>query len=124
MTEIADAGLVIDAAGVPDRAGAIVARGGVLGLLGTPRESASVPALAVHRGGRTVVGMHELATVTAGSYQAAYTTVATWLADGLDPQLTASWCRIVPGERAPQIFAVLGTASRPTEPVILFEWAP
>ncbi|MBW1597226.1 hypothetical protein HPT28_09245 [Streptomyces sp. JJ38] len=117
-----DAGLVIDAAGTPERAACLLAPGGVLGLLGTPPLTSGVAALAAHRGGWTVTGMHELAPAEAGAYQAAYTTAAAWLADHLDSQLVESWCRTVPGRLAPRAYRFLGTPARPAEPVILFDW--
>lgn len=54
-------GLVIDATGRPERAARLVAAGGTLGLLGTPHQASTLPALAAHRAGWTVMGMHELA---------------------------------------------------------------
>lgn len=116
------AGLVIDAAGTPERAASLLAPGGVLGLLGTPPETSGVAALAAHRGGWTVIGMHELAPAEPGAYQDAYTTTATWLADHLDPGLVASWCRTVPGHLARQTYRLLDTPARPAEPIILFDW--
>ncbi|MGW1227571.1 hypothetical protein [Streptomyces sp. NPDC002530] len=77
--------LVIDAAGTPARAAELTAPGGTLGLLGTPRPGDVLPALQVHRGGWTVVGMHELAPAADGAYQDAFTTVALWLAGNLYP---------------------------------------
>jgi hypothetical protein len=49
--------------------------------------------------------------------------VAAWLADHLDVQLAELWCRRVPGHLAPRIFELLGTAGRPVEPVVLFDWS-
>lgn len=84
--EAASAGVVIDAAGTPPgRAAALVARGGVLGLLGTPDDGGTLPTLAVHRGGWTVVGMHELTVLAPDRYQAAYAVAATWLTERVDP---------------------------------------
>ncbi|MEJ8654780.1 hypothetical protein WKI65_43780 [Streptomyces sp. MS1.AVA.3] len=114
--------LVIDAAGVPQRAADLTAPGGVLGLLGTPLDGDAVPALQAHRGGWTVVGMHELAPADPGAYQAAYTTVAAWLAEHLDPALAATWCRTMPGDRAPELLALLNAPSRPAEPLLLLDW--
>ncbi|WP_211591846.1 hypothetical protein [Microbispora sp. H10836] len=118
----AGAGLVIDAAGMPERAAELVAQGGVLGLLGTPEESGTLSALKLHRGGWTVVGMHELAAFDPGRYQAAYTEVVTWLNAWIDPELIASWCRTVPGDLAPRVFESLGRPERPDEPIVIFSW--
>lgn len=114
--------LVIDATGDARRAAALTAPGGVLGLLGTPGAGNALGALEVHRGGWTVVGMHELAPGAPGAYQAAYTTVAAWLAEYLDPALAGLWCRTVPGEHAPELFALLDAPGRPAEPVLLLDW--
>jgi threonine dehydrogenase-like Zn-dependent dehydrogenase len=120
--EAAGAGLVVDAAGLPERAAGLVARGGVLGLLGTPEESGALPTLELHRGGWTAVGMHELAAFDPGRYRAAYTEVATWLNAWTDPELIASWCRTVPGDLAPRVFESLGRPGRPDEPIVVFSW--
>ncbi|MDR3034105.1 MAG: hypothetical protein LBV78_13510 [Kitasatospora sp.] len=114
--------LVIDAAGTPAYAAGLTQDGGVLGLLGTPDPGDVIPALELHRGGRTVVGMHELAPATDGAYQAAFTAVALWLAGHLDPALVDGWCRTVPGPRAPELFALLDAPGRPAEPVLLLDW--
>ncbi|MDS1271809.1 hypothetical protein RIF23_16065 [Lipingzhangella sp. LS1_29] len=116
--------LVIDAAGDPQRAVSMLAAGGVLGLLGTPEEAATIAAAQAHRQGWTVVGMHELADHHPGRYQDAYATVAGWLAAELDSGLVAAWCRTVPGHRAPEVFASLAEPERRLpEPVILFDWS-
>ncbi|WP_282698290.1 hypothetical protein [Streptomyces sp. CC208A] len=114
--------LVIDTTGDVRRAAALTEPSGVLGLLGTPKAGDVLGALEVHRGGWTVVGMHELAPAAPGAYQAAYTTVASWLAEHLDPALVGRWCRTVPGACAPELFAVLDAPSRPAEPVVLLDW--
>lgn len=119
-----EAHLVIDAVGDPGRAASMLAPGGVLGLLGTPDESDSIPALAAHRGGWTVVGMHELAPATTpGAYRTAYLQAAAWLSESLEPALLKSWCRTVPGHLAPRIYELLGTPRRPAEPVVIFDWS-
>ncbi|GAA3118851.1 hypothetical protein GCM10010466_07180 [Planomonospora alba] len=118
----AGAGLVVDAAGRPERAAGLVRRGGVLGLLGTPEECGTLPALELHRGGCTVVGMHELAAFDPGRYRAAYAETAAWLNAWLDAELTASWCRTVPGDLAPRVFESLGRPGRPDEPIVVFSW--
>ena len=121
-THPGDSGLVIDAAGTPERAAALLGPGGTLGLLGTPPRTAAVTALGAHRGGWTVIGMHELAPAPPGYYQDAYTTAATWLAERFTPGQLSAWCRIVPGAEAPEIYRLLGSPGRPAEPVILFDW--
>ncbi|MFP8959110.1 hypothetical protein ACLIYP_00850 [Streptomyces nanhaiensis] len=121
-TPAGGAALVIDAAGTPQRAASLLAPGGVLGLLGTPPQTSGIAALAAHRGGWAVMGMHELVPAEPGAYQDAYTTTATWLADYLDSGLVSSWCRTVPGHLAPRTYRLLGSAARPAEPVILFDW--
>ncbi|MER6913907.1 hypothetical protein ABT354_19730 [Streptomyces sp. NPDC000594] len=116
------AGLVIDTTGDVHRAVALTAPGGVLGLLGTPGPDAVLPARDVHRSGVTVVGMHELVPVPPGAYEAAFTGCAEWISAMVDPGLLAAWCRIVPGEKAPEVYALLNAPGRPADPVILFDW--
>ncbi|MFI2204730.1 hypothetical protein ACH47Z_28860 [Streptomyces sp. NPDC020192] len=125
VTEVepASATLVFDATGQPGRAAGLVAAGGTLGILGTPDENGALPALAAHRGGWTIIGMHELAPAPVGAYQQTYTDAVSWLTEHLDPELIASWCRRVPGHLAPRIFELLDQPGRPAEPVVLFEWA-
>ncbi|OLT26850.1 hypothetical protein BJF83_20255 [Nocardiopsis sp. CNR-923] len=117
-------GLVIDAVGDPGPIADALSPGSVLGLLGTPEADVVLPAAVMHRGGWTVVGMHELAPMRTGSYQTAYHTVAAHLAETLPPDLIRVWCRTVPGERAPNVHALLAGRGRPQEPVIVFAWAP
>lgn len=129
--------LVIDATGRPERAARLVAAGGTLGLLGTPHHASTLPALAAHRQGWTVVGMHELtpaptpaddtpddtpSDTSDGLYQRTYTGAVSWLTELVDPQLTDLWCRQVSGHLAPQVFARLDQPDRPVEPIVLFEW--
>ncbi|MFI1869386.1 hypothetical protein [Streptomyces jumonjinensis] len=116
------AGLVIDTTGDVHRAFALAVPGGVLGLLGTPGPEAVLPARDVHRRGVVVVGMHELAPVPPGAYEAAFTGCAEWINRVVDPVLLAAWCRIVPGERAPEVYALLNAPGRPANPMILFDW--
>lgn len=116
--------LVVDAVGAPGLAADLVAPGGVLGLLGTPDTGETLPAAAVYRRGAVVVGMHELAPAAPGAYQAAYTTAVAHLDTDVPTPLLGAWCRTVPGERATEVFALLGTPGRPAEPVIVFAWAP
>ena len=115
--------LVIDAAGVPERAVSMLVPGGILGLLGTPGPASTIPALRAHREGWTVIGMHELAGHSLRRYREAYTTATTWLASEMDPGLVASWCRTVPGRQAADVFTSLAASERrPPEPVIIFDW--
>ncbi|MEU0484550.1 hypothetical protein ABZ260_35895 [Streptosporangium sp. NPDC006013] len=115
------AGMVVDAAGIPHRAVGLLAKGGILGLLGTPDPMSQLPTLDLHRAGWTVVGMHEL-TGGLACYRDAYTTAAAWLMWHLDPHLVDGWCRIVPGEAAPAVYATLDGTERPAEPVVIFSW--
>ncbi|MEU5661963.1 hypothetical protein [Streptomyces longwoodensis] len=114
--------LVIDAAGVPASAAMLTAPGGILGLLGTPADGDALGALQVHRAGWSVVGMHELAPAAEGAYQTAFTTACRWLTGHLDPALATFWCRTVPGDKAPELFALLDAPGRPAEPVLLLDW--
>jgi threonine dehydrogenase-like Zn-dependent dehydrogenase len=116
--------LVIDAVGSLRRAARLLAQGATLGLLGTPQSDDTLCSLAMHRGGWTVVGMHELAVLAPGRYQAAYSAAATWLTATLNPLLMSTWCRHVHGTHAPRIYELLGGPRRPIEPIIVFEWAP
>lgn len=120
----ASAGLVVDAVGSPRRAAVLLAPGGTLGLLGTPDAGSALSSLALHRSGWNAVGMHELVALDPGRYQAAYTTTAEWLEEHLDPALVNSWCRIIPGACAPELYGRLGGPDRPAEPVLIFSWEP
>ncbi|MFG1755327.1 hypothetical protein [Streptosporangium sandarakinum] len=118
----APAALVIDAAGRPERAAALLAPGGVLALLGTPPSEAGLSALQVHRSGWTVIGMHEL-TSDADVYHAAYTTAVSWLTDQVGSRLLNIWCQIVPGTSAPAVYDTLARpAGRDPHPVVIFSW--
>lgn len=115
------ASVVVDAAGTPRHAAALLTKGGTLGLLGTPDPVSQLAALDLHRAGWTVVGMHELLAGPA-CYQDAYTTAATWLTWHMDPHLIDGWCRIVLGEGAPALYAAFHGPGRPNEPVVIFSW--
>ncbi|WP_344921471.1 hypothetical protein [Streptosporangium oxazolinicum] len=115
------ASVVVDAAGTPRRAAALLTKGGTLGLLGTPEPVSELAALDLHRSGWTVVGMHELLAGLA-CYQDAYTTAATWLTWHMDPHLIEGWCRIVFGEGAPALYTAFHGPNRPAEPVVIFSW--
>ncbi|MEV6986294.1 hypothetical protein AB0M95_34250 [Sphaerisporangium sp. NPDC051017] len=120
--EIFAARLVIDAVGAPESTSRLLAHGGVLGLLGTPDENSMLSALRTHRGGWTVIGMHELAAFDVGRYQAGYAEVAAWLNVKVDPALVTSWCRTVPADLVPQVFESLGQRGKADEPITLFSW--
>lgn len=123
----ASAAVVIDATGHPERAAGLVAPGETLGLLGTPAPDSAVSARDAHRGGWTVIGMHELAPARGQSrtdaYQHRYTEAVSWLVEHLDPRLVDSWCETVPGQDAPAVLATLGRPDRPAAPVVLFDWS-
>lgn len=121
-SRVSRAHVVIDAVGKPGLAASMLAPGGFLGLLGTPDKQDTVPALAAHRGGWTLVGMQELAALTTPDiYTRAYTEAASWLSV-LESALLKSWCRTVPGHLAPDVYRLLGTPRRPAEPVVIFDW--
>lgn len=133
--------LVIDAAGSPGMAFGLVAKTGVLGLLGTPADGDGLDAAAVHRSGAALVGMHELAdaspvagptvspaaglplsTLWCANYQDTYTAIVSWLINHVDQTVLSSWCLRIPGERAPEIYARLPRSGRPPTPIVLWEW--
>ncbi|WP_231650865.1 hypothetical protein, partial [Streptomyces clavuligerus] len=116
------AGLVVDATGEPGQALELTAPGGVLGLLGTPGPETVLPVREAHRNGIVVVGMHELAPAPPGVYGEAFTECVEWITQVVDPGLLAAWCRIVPGDKAPGVYALLNSPSRPADPVIVFDW--
>jgi hypothetical protein len=97
--------------------------GGFLGLLGTPCDSEGLPAAAVHRAGVTVAGMHELAGYDAVRYQDTFTTVLEWATLVLGGRQARSWCRRVPGEDAPGLYARLQGPGRPPEPFLILDWS-
>ncbi|MFE1099367.1 hypothetical protein ACFW4K_02540 [Nocardiopsis alba] len=122
--ETGRANLVVDATGQPRRALEAAGPGTVVGLLGTPDADTALDALGVHRAGAVVVGMHELADIAPGdpAYQDTFDRVLGWLAGVGEQQVLASWCRSLPGERAPQFYADLRWGRRPAEPIVLWEW--
>ncbi|WP_285729335.1 hypothetical protein [Nocardiopsis sp. ATB16-24] len=122
--ETGRADLVVDATGQPQRALEVAGPGTVVGLLGTPDTDTALDALAVHRSGAVVVGMHELAGITPGdpTYQDTFDRVLGWLADVDEQRLLASWCRSLPAGQAPEFYADLRRGRRPTEPIVLWEW--
>jgi hypothetical protein len=97
--------------------------GGLLGLLGTPGDSEGLPAAAVHRAGVTIAGMHELAGYDAARYQDAFTTVLEWVTLAVADRQARSWCRRVPGEDAPGLYARLQGPGRPPEPFLILDWS-
>ncbi|MGJ5894312.1 hypothetical protein ACSCBZ_20455 [Streptomyces niveiscabiei] len=120
--EAAGAALVVDTTGRPEWAAELVAPEGTLGLLGTPGPTSTLPALAAHRGGWTILGMHELASADHDAYQQTCTDTARWLTGHVEASSVASWCRTLPGRDAPQVLGLLTTPQRPAEPVLIFEW--
>jgi hypothetical protein len=96
--------------------------GGLLGLLGTPGASEALAAAAVHRAGITVAGLHELAGYDEARYQDTFNAVLDWASLNVRDEQARSWCRRVPGERAPDLYAQLQGPGRPPEPFLILEW--
>lgn len=113
---------VIDAAGRLNDAISATCDGGVLGLLATPSPSATVSALAAHRSGLSVVGMHELVGYDHQIYNQRLTAIATWLADAIPSEHLRSWCRRVPEDQAVQLYDLLPGPARPAEPFLILDW--
>lgn len=114
--------LVVDATGRAGAAARLVAPAGTLALLGTPGPEDTLSAVELHRGGRTVLGWHELACHDPAADQDLYRQIAAWLTDTFEHHQVAAWCRRWPGEQAEQLFALLTGPNRPAEPVLLLEW--
>jgi threonine dehydrogenase-like Zn-dependent dehydrogenase len=114
--------VVIDCTGRAAAALRFTAPGGFLGLLGTPGDDAPIPAAAVHRSGTVVAGMHELAAFSAARYQAAFTDVLDWVTTTVSTATAMSWCRQVPGQDAPALYARLPGGHRPPEPFLILTW--
>lgn len=117
--------LVVDATGHPERALEAASPGALVGVLGTPDPGHRVDALAVHRAGVTLAGMHELAGFTPGdpAYQNAFDCCTSWLATWADRDVIRTWHRSLPGERAPGFYADLLYGRRPAEPFVLWDWS-
>ena len=115
--------VVIECTGHATTALELTSPGGLLGLLGTPRDSEGLPAEAVHRAGVTVAGMHELAGYDAIRYQDTFTTVLEWVTLAVGGRQARSWCRRIPGEEAPGLYARLQGAGRPPEPFLILNWS-
>lgn len=128
LTRVTDPGragrLVVDTTGMVRRVLDAVRPGSVVGLLGTPGPEAIVDALAVHRAGVSVVGMHELAGLAPGdpTYQYTFDRVITWLSTWPEREVVASWCRTLPSEVAPEFYADLLQGPPAAEPIVLWEW--
>lgn len=111
---------VIDCTGAPARAMAVTARGGWLGLLGTPAPDATVDALDLHRRGLRVFGLHELGPPPS-DYRAMFDTVLAWHNTMAWHDLLAAWCRIQPGNDAPALYrAILSRKDLP--PFLCLTW--
>lgn len=123
-TKPGHSGLVVDATGHPARALHAARPGTVVGLLGTPGPGQRVDALAVHRAGVSLVGMHELAGLDPGdrAYQDAFERCTGWLSTWADHDLVRSWHRPLPVAQAPGFYADLLHGQRPAEPFVLWDW--
>jgi len=115
--------VVIDCTGRAAQALAMVAPGGLLGLLGTPADHARLSAAAVHRLGAAVVGLHELAGHSDESRQAAFQAVVRWVATTVDIDAVHGWFARIPGEQAGAYYATLASAQRPTPSFVILEWS-
>lgn len=115
--------VVIDCTGRSARALAMVAPGGLLGLLGTPADETDLSSAAVHRRGAAVVGMHELAGHSNRSRRAMFQTVLHWVATTIDIDAAPGWFATIPGEQAATFYATLASATRPTAPFVILEWS-
>ncbi|WP_172292354.1 hypothetical protein [Pseudoruegeria sp. HB172150] len=118
--DITPAPCVIDCTGAPDRAMEATAKGGWLGLLGTPANDYCVSALELHRRGLRVFGLHELGPAPS-DYRAMFDTVLAWhLVQGWHDLLEA-WCCVLPGKEAPTHYrAILARENLP--PFLCLEW--
>lgn len=118
-------GLVVEATGHPGRALEIARPGAVVGLLGTPDPGQRVDALAVHRAGVRLVGMHELAGLSAADtgYQDAFDCCTSWLATWADRDVVHAWHRTLPSDRVPGFYSGLLDGHRPAEPFVLWDWS-
>lgn len=116
--------MVVDTTGNPRRALEAARPGAVVGLLGTPDPGQTVDALAVHRAGVRLMGMHELAGLVPGdcAYQDAFDWCTSWLATWADRDIVHTWHRSLPGERAPGFYADLLNGHRLAEPFVLWDW--
>jgi hypothetical protein len=124
-TELAAASsaVVIDCTGRATSGLEMVATGGLLGLLGTPSDSQDLSAVVLHRRGITMVGMHELAADIQPARVHTFEEVLRWVADTIDETLAESWCQVVPGESAIEIYEALRSAGRPPAPFLILEWS-
>lgn len=113
---------VIDAAGRLEAALSATCDGGVLGLLATPSPTAAVPALAAHRSGLSVVGMHELVGYDHQIYTQRLTAITTWLGSAISADHLHSWCRHVPEGQTAQLYELLAGPERPVEPFLILDW--
>lgn len=115
--------VVLDCVGHPERTWALVAPGGHLGLLGTPDDISTIPAVDLHRNGITAIGLHELATASTATRCRAFSEVLEWITMNIDPEMLRAWCLRVPGEQAIWLYQRLFDADRPSEPFLILEWS-
>lgn len=116
------ASVVIDCTGRVTPALRYTAPGGFLGLLGTPDGKVALAAAAVHRTGIAVAGMHELAAFSTARYQETFTQVLDWVTANVSTATARFWCRKIPGEDAPALYARLSGPERPPEPFLILTW--
>ncbi|RFS40942.1 hypothetical protein D0Q02_30200 [Micromonospora craniellae] len=114
--------LVIDCTGRSAQALDVVAPGGSVGLLGTPRDETSLPSAVFHRRGVAIVGMHELAGHPDELRQEMFRTVLRWVARTVDIDGMPGWFDTIPGDRTGPFYAALTSRQRPTPPFVILEW--
>lgn len=115
--------LVIDATGETDRALRATARGGTVGLLGTPDVGWKADAERIHRDALTVFGMHELAGYEHADYQRTYDGVLSWLVANIASTELQTWClRVAPAQAEAFYMSLASPGERPDQPVALLEW--
>jgi len=115
--------VVIDCTGRSAQALALVAPGGLIGLLGTPDDEAELSSAAVHRSGAAVAGMHELAGHSDDSRRALFQTVLRWVTATVDADAAPGWFTTIPGDQAGPFYAALAGAKRPTTPFVILQWS-
>jgi len=124
------AGVVIDTTGDIGRAMDAVARGGLVGLLGTPAPDSAVSGLRLHREGVTIIGMHELARYEQANYQHIYSEVLAWLPcvfQDAGSEVPERWCTRIRAAQVADYYCAQLTAARRAAlgagPVTIVEWS-